>query len=325
MGVATDNATAKKKRKAEESPVRTIAEGNKIATAGGVKAQYTGTTLGKGTEEDPYKTYNEPVSAEGAAFNELEKRNIEQSGDINKIIAFQQKQNLKEYLSTEKKKGREMKDIVNDFMKGSVQGGTQGQPSKLASPDTALTSDIKGKATGEFSSTDTPPPVSTILGETVNALTSEENPITSGVGTVAQDAAQLIGSVSNLLPEEWRFGTGKSVEVKKAEQTFMDASKIINDDIALVEMGYKDIDEVNQHIDAAISSIRDLRGQLKGTGKLNLRYWLDKGKEIETQADMEISTLEQQRAKLLRAYEKAQMQEQRDRQAEISQKFGVKT
>lgn len=118
--------------------------------------------------------------------------------------------------------------------------------------------------------------------------------------------AKLIESITDVLPADFRLGTAKSTGVIKAEQAFTDAAAVIEDDIDAVAKGSKDFDKVNKDIDAALETIHQLELETVGLGKVNLRYWLDEGLEIETQIKREISNLEAKRVRLLQAAAQAQ-------------------
>lgn len=127
-----------------------------------------------------------------------------------------------------------------------------------------------------------------------------ENPAAQ-LGAGVQTGAQIIDIV--------RAGiTGrKTTSVQQAEQSFTDASKVIQTDIDLVKTGQKDYTEALRDLERAAISVNRLEEQTKGLGKVNLRFWIDKGAELEASIATEKAILEQQRVQLLAASQQAQL------------------
>ena len=126
-----------------------------------------------------------------------------------------------------------------------------------------------------------------------------------GVKPTLGFTANLIASLSSFLPETLQFGTKKSINVQKAESTFTDLSSAIDTNINLVRSGQLPMTTVLKDMEQAIVAVAQLESQTKGTGKANLRYWLDQGREIEAQVAREKAILERQRLQLLNAAQEA--------------------
>jgi hypothetical protein len=122
-----------------------------------------------------------------------------------------------------------------------------------------------------------------------------------------QAGAQIIEAFDKYAPEILQIPLKKSVAVTKAEQAFTDNSNVLNTKIAMVKEGILNPNDVTADIEATISSINDLERQTHGLGRTNLRFWLDKGAEIEAQLARERTTLEAQRVQLIQAYQVAQV------------------
>jgi hypothetical protein len=119
------------------------------------------------------------------------------------------------------------------------------------------------------------------------------------VGRFLSKTAQGISALSSFLPEFLQFGTKKSAIVTQAEQTFSNIISGLNQDVSAVSAGTISSADVQRDIDMAISSIAKLEQQAHGLGRANLRYWLDQGREIETQAKYELRALQEVQNKLI--------------------------
>lgn len=111
------------------------------------------------------------------------------------------------------------------------------------------------------------------------------------IQAVARGTAELVSNIGSV------FGINlkKSTKAVQAEETFNTISSTID---AQIKSG--DIAGAVKNIEVALDSIKTLQAQTRGKGKLNLRYWLDQGKDIETTAQKEIILLEAQRNQILR-------------------------
>ena len=102
MGTATKRAAEKKKDKANNpSPVRSIAEGNAIARAGGVKAQFKQSEVTNAEGNKVYST--KPVSAGGSQFDVLANANKTRAGTTDRQIVQAQidREKLKKQMEAE--------------------------------------------------------------------------------------------------------------------------------------------------------------------------------------------------------------------------------
>jgi hypothetical protein len=106
---------------------------------------------------------------------------------------------------------------------------------------------------------------------------SYQQAITQGVEQGLQNAAQVIDMVTSTLSAR------KQADVITAESSLNDALAQIGRDIQLVKNGLKPAYEVKASFRLANNALGRLESSQKGTGKLNLRYWLGGGKEIETE------------------------------------------
>lgn len=121
---------------------------------------------------------------------------------------------------------------------------------------------------------------------------------------IAQTAAEIYDTFEKSL-----FGARKSGRVQKAETEFTDATNIIKQNIEMVKAGNKDYTDALRDFENALGAISRLERTTKGLGKINLRYWLDNGKELETSILNEKTILENLRAELITAAQTAQINE----------------
>lgn len=118
------------------------------------------------------------------------------------------------------------------------------------------------------------------------------------VGGAIQGAAVAVEKLSSFLPEFLRFGTKKSLDVTKAEQGFADYSNVLDNQIALFRQGLIPASQVERTFSLAEQEIIRLQSQTKNLGQVDLRFWLDKGAEIEAQVAREIAILQNKKASL---------------------------
>lgn len=128
-----------------------------------------------------------------------------------------------------------------------------------------------------------------------------KNSLEFGLGTVAQ-GIDLITSGIKL---------GKSTDVLKAEAAFNDMSAVIDKEIQMVRDGQKSWTEVQKNFEKAADAINRLESTTKGLGLVNVRYWLDHGKEVEAQIIREKEILNVQRQALLTAAEESRLNQAR--------------
>lgn len=125
------------------------------------------------------------------------------------------------------------------------------------------------------------------FGENIGA--GSRGSLTPGIvgGIAASTAAQFIDGVASI------FSARKSADVITAEGALNDAIGKIESDIELVKAGRKNYSEVKLNFERARTSLNRLQGTQKGLGKLNLRYWLGGGAEVEQAILIYNETLEE--------------------------------
>jgi len=134
------------------------------------------------------------------------------------------------------------------------------------------------------------------------------NPVEVARGTInAVSTPQAIISSAAQVYDLFKssLSASKSTDVKKAEASFIDATNILQQNVALVKTGQKSYIDAERDMKLAESSINDLERTTRGLGRLNLRYWLDNGREIEAQILREKTTLQNIRIELELAREQA--------------------
>lgn len=94
---------------------------------------------------------------------------------------------------------------------------------------------------------------------------------------------------------------GKSIKQIEAEKTLNSINADMQQDLALVKQGLKDPNELNIKIQVAEDALNRLEASVKGLGKLNLRYWLVDGKDVEKQAIISRDNLRSYRLQLAAA------------------------
>lgn len=114
----------------------------------------------------------------------------------------------------------------------------------------------------------------------------------SQVGEILNRNAGILEKASSFLPSFLRFGATKGKDVIQAEQTFNSIAGTIDDDIKLLQTGTISKSQVEMDIQQAITATTSLYQQTKGMGQADLRFWLDKGKEIEAQINQQLRSLE---------------------------------
>ena len=123
----------------------------------------------------------------------------------------------------------------------------------------------------------------------------------SSVPKALSSAAQIYDLLKSSLT------AAKSTDVKKAEAAFTDATFIMDKNIALVKSGQKSYSDAYRDFQLGRDSLQDLERTTKGLGRLNLRYWLDGGAEIEAQIIRERRIMENQEIELRLAGQTAQL------------------
>jgi hypothetical protein len=127
-------------------------------------------------------------------------------------------------------------------------------------------------------------------------------------------AGETIGLVARIYDTiKSSLSAGKSTGVKKAEAAFTDARFILSNDVNMVKAGQKDYIDAYNDFQLAEDSITSLEAEKKGLGKLNLRYWLDNGQEIEAQILREKANLAQLKIQLEAARQTAALNQAKAR------------
>ena len=112
---------------------------------------------------------------------------------------------------------------------------------------------------------------------------------------------------------------GKTTRVKQAESAFTDAAAINDENIELVRTNQISDTDALRDFERAIAAINRLEATSKGLGKANLRFWIDKGAELEAQISRERQILEIQRLKLIDAIKENQLNQITGLQAQNQQ------
>ena len=120
------------------------------------------------------------------------------------------------------------------------------------------------------------------------------------IPSIQRSAAQLVDAAQSVY-------AGKTLRQKNAEQSFVDLSSAISQEVDLVRAGARNPIEVQASIDQAVEAINQLESTTHGLGKLNKGYLIDDGLSIESQILREKRTLEAQRQELLLAVQEGRL------------------
>src|SRR3990167_3681271 len=112
-------------------------------------------------------------------------------------------------------------------------------------------------------------------------------------------AANIIDAATSI------FSARKQADVITAEAAFNDAKNKLEDDIELVKVGIKSGAAARVNLSLIESAISRLENANTGLGKINLRYWLGGGDEVEAEIIIFKSYLEDMKAELIRAEQQA--------------------
>lgn len=137
-----------------------------------------------------------------------------------------------------------------------------------------------------------------VTGGKVNPIIA--NSKKQNIKTLISDAANIYDSFRSLIR------TGKSVSVVQAESAFVDASSSLKNNIDLVKLG-ADPSIAIRDMKNSVSALSRLESQTKGLGMVDLRFWIDKGAELEASIANEKSVLESLRQELVAAIEQQRM------------------
>lgn len=99
----------------------------------------------------------------------------------------------------------------------------------------------------------------------------------------------------------------KTLKTQKAEASFTDATAILQQDLEMVRSGQMSAIDASRDLEEAAAAINRLESSAKGIGKDNLRWFIDQGKEIETQIIREKRILENLRLELINAQQEARV------------------
>ena len=95
------------------------------------------------------------------------------------------------------------------------------------------------------------------------------------------------------------IGRKKGTSTTQAEASFTDATDALRKDISSVKEGSLSYVDALRNLELAAASLNRLESLSKGKGQLNLRYWLDKGFEMDTTIAREQAILNSLREDLL--------------------------
>jgi hypothetical protein len=131
--------------------------------------------------------------------------------------------------------------------------------------------------------------------------------LTPEAETLVQTAAQIIDAFTSALSAR------KSAQVTTAEGAMTDAIKAVNSDIENVSKGLGDANRARKNLINFEASINRLETRTKGLGKVNLRYWLGGGKEVEQEVLVNRQLLEDLKIKLIMAEKEGRLVKARQR------------
>lgn len=98
----------------------------------------------------------------------------------------------------------------------------------------------------------------------------------------AEITANVIDTITDLIPLDiLSFSTKQQPDVTTAQESLTNAIQEMNRRIELVRLGILDATQTQQDFLRIGGAIQQLESSQKGFGKLNLRYWLGGGREIE--------------------------------------------
>jgi len=148
-------------------------------------------------------------------------------------------------------------------------------------------------------------------------LVSAQAQTAAGLGKeILSTGAQVIDAVTSI----FRKG-GKTARAQQAEEGFNAATSIISKDIEMIKTGDKSYVDTIADLERAVQAMNRLEETAHGIGKLNLRYWIDEGKQLETDVINQRVILENLRTEIINAAVNqqvvAQQSEVQRRRAEI--------
>lgn len=178
-----------------------------------------------------------------------------------------------------------------------------GEPIKLSKEEYNVLQGEAGNVTDkvkQIQETQQPqaPNIDLMTAEEIQAQSTGVDLTGGVVGGAIQGAAVAVEKLSSFLPEFLRFGTKKSLDVTKAEQGFADYSAVLDLQIEGFKQGTVTADTLERTFASAEQEIINLQAQTKNMGQIDLRFWLDRGAEIQAQIDREIAILQSKKARL---------------------------
>lgn len=135
-----------------------------------------------------------------------------------------------------------------------------------------------------------------------NGVQQELNPI-KAIGAALEETLSTAASVIDAVTSS--FSARKSAKVTTAETALNDAFTALNTDIVRVKMGDMRYDEAKKDFQMAEAAVNRLDKTTKGLGKLNLRFWLGGGAEVENEIILSRQRLEDLKVDLLNARARA--------------------
>jgi len=149
--------------------------------------------------------------------------------------------------------------------------------------------------------------------ETRGEMITAQGQTALGLGKeIFSTGAQVIDALTSV----FRKG-GKTVRTQQAEEAFTASSAIIAKDIEMIKTGDKNYIDTLADLERAVQAMNRFEASAHGIGKINLRYWIDAGKQIETDIINQRVILEQYRTEIINAAQKQQIMQQ---QAELQQR-----
>lgn len=102
---------------------------------------------------------------------------------------------------------------------------------------------------------------------------------------VGKDIVRFEGAVIGKLYDfsQSLFSGGKGIEQKEAEQTFGELKTDLLNDLEMVKTGLADPNAVSIKLGLAIQANQRLRESISGLNKINLRYFVLHGSDVQTQ------------------------------------------
>jgi len=248
------------------------------------------------TPEEKIRAQNAPLNANTPAVNLL-KLNQE----LNNVQVPQNPQVNMENLNPTQQKIIQQNLLPNTDMGDSGITITAGADETKLKRGAQKTSDILSVA----------PPIAmanTLIDAGKSIATGEIGEQTAGLFKTGAEIYDFINSL---------FSEGKSIKQKEAESTLNQVMADLSSDIALVKTGEKNPQIVREKIKMANQALNRLDESVKGLGKLNLRYWLIDGKDVQTKLSNERDNLNDYSELLLRAQAEGA-------QNSLIRKYGVK-